>query len=196
VSGIVIVPCPHRIVTEPLRTFRGIIDSPCYYPDGSLRVILEARLATRKLWEMFQPFSRSLSCVGALFRVTFRSFPLYTIAVCDDIVCIFFLPAQYLRPRLRIPVLGARHGRPDECFRGLAVSKLERGDRCAHASGTEFILRLGWCEAGKRRCHLFAKRYFDLLGRIDPRVLCPFSLLLNLRAKPQAVSACSRRDRQ
>lgn len=28
-------------------------DSPYYYPDGSLRVTLEARLAVRKLWEMF-----------------------------------------------------------------------------------------------------------------------------------------------
>jgi len=32
-------------------------DSPYYYPDGSLRVTLEARLAIRKLWEKFQPFS-------------------------------------------------------------------------------------------------------------------------------------------
>ncbi|KAF9647720.1 hypothetical protein BDM02DRAFT_3097695 [Thelephora ganbajun] len=31
-------------------------DSPYYYPDGSLRVTLEARLAIRKLWEKFQPF--------------------------------------------------------------------------------------------------------------------------------------------
>ena len=32
-------------------------DSPYYYPDGSLRATLEARLAVRKLWEVFQSFS-------------------------------------------------------------------------------------------------------------------------------------------
>ncbi|KAF9777912.1 hypothetical protein BJ322DRAFT_518413 [Thelephora terrestris] len=32
-------------------------DSPYYYPDGSLRVTLEGRLAARKRWEVFQPFS-------------------------------------------------------------------------------------------------------------------------------------------
>jgi len=31
-------------------------DSPYYYPDGSLRVTLVARLAVRKLWDVFQPF--------------------------------------------------------------------------------------------------------------------------------------------
>ena len=35
----------------------AISDSPYYYPDGSLRVILEARLAVRKRWDVFQPFS-------------------------------------------------------------------------------------------------------------------------------------------
>ena len=123
--------------------------------------------------------------------------PYYAIAVCNDVVCISFLLAEYLKPHLRTSMLSVHHGRPGRGFRGPAVSDSERGDRCVRAieSGTEFMLRLGWCEAGRRGCrHLLTKRYFDLC-RIDPRVLRPFSLLLSMRAYPQAVSARSRRDR-
>ena len=57
-SGIVIVFVPvSKFIAEPVRSFRGISDSPYYYSDGGLRAILEARLATGKLWEKFQPFS-------------------------------------------------------------------------------------------------------------------------------------------
>lgn len=40
-----------------MLTLFGISDSPYYYPDGSLKVTLEARLAIRKLWDVFQAFT-------------------------------------------------------------------------------------------------------------------------------------------
>ena len=49
------------MVLNPRPFSSGILcvirDSPYYYPDGSLKVTLEARLAIRKLWEKFQPFT-------------------------------------------------------------------------------------------------------------------------------------------